>query len=294
MSFPKVGRERAEWGRRGTMVALLLLMALADQLPSQNLVPRVILHTDRLPLEEREFITGLDCTLVKLIREWDAAGGEKDLIVPVQIEVFFDKWGREGIYHRYNAGILVGFPGGAQFRDRRWEFYYDPYQRLSWGEQYHPLTGLLEFYLRLGIGVIMDKRAPLGGDPYYLQAQMISQNARFEALYSLGWSERRELVSQLSDTTIIGVRQAAYYEERGWQALRQKKEEEATNDLTRAAELILTSSSPSLTFQVGDHTIRWIDLSRLLEGLDKLGLTRLSDQVKERFYKETVPPEEKD
>ncbi|MFN3821602.1 MAG: DUF4835 family protein [bacterium] len=275
------------------LIALLLLVALTDHLLSQDLVPRVILHTDRLPLEEREFITGLDCTLVRLIREWDAVGGEKDLFVPVQIEIFFDKWGREGIYHRYSAGILVGFPWGAQFRDRRWEFYYDPYQRLPWGERYHPITGLLEFYLQLGLGVIMDQRALLGGDPYYLKAQMISQNARFEALYSLGWSERRELVSQLADTTLIPVRQAAYYEERGWQALRQEEEEEAVDYFTRAAELLLTSSAPNIIFRMGDHSIRWFELSRLLEGLDKLGLAQLYDQLSDRFSHEQGSPEQK-
>lgn len=246
-----------------------------------ELAPRVTLHTDRLPIEEKAWVKDLDSLLQRLIRETNWTRESDRLLLPVHIDIYFDKYGRDGFLHRYAAGVLVAFPGGTQFRDRRWEFYYDPNQRLTLGDPYHPLTGLVEFYLQLGLGVEMDRRGLLGGESFYQRAQTIGENARFEALYTLGWEERRELVRAIRDTSFIPVRQAAYFGEEGLRLLTQDQEAKARECLTQACRLLLQSTPEKLNLNYGDHTIRWMEIDRLLKSLEDTGLEDLAKTIEE-------------
>jgi hypothetical protein len=90
-----------------------------------------------------------------------------------------------------------------QFTDKYCRFPYQMNDPLFRDDvNYDPLTGLIDFYVYMTIGAEMDKRAILGGTPYYQKAQNVCTDAGFEQdeFYN-GWDRRKQLVeSMLSES----------------------------------------------------------------------------------------------
>lgn len=243
--------------------------------------PSISLHLDRLPEEEKVYLAGLDSELKRLIGEQTWAGSRPGFPFAVQIDLFFDKFSRNAILRRYEAGILIGLKSGVQFRDRRWEFPFAQEERLPWSDPYHPLTGLVEYYLALACGTEMDRYRPLGGEPYYERARMIAQAARFEALYALGWEERRRLAEKFSDSLWVTLRKAAYHFESGRRFLAVDNIEDAVPHLAEAVHLAMSTAPENLELKYGDHVIRFVDRQKVVDALTALEMWDELDEFEE-------------
>ncbi|MBM3325662.1 MAG: DUF4835 family protein [Calditrichaeota bacterium] len=259
-----------------------LIWTIFSSLYAQHLQPVVTLHTDRLPEEEKQYLSGLAGQLERLIRAANWVEKPYNYQFSLKIDIFFEKWTRTALQRRYTAGILVALKDGVQFRDRRWEFPYSQDEPLNFSDPYHPLTGLIEFYNYLALAREIDLLAPLSGDSYGQKAYFISQSSRSEALYALGWDARRELADYLNrDSTITSLRQAAFYARAGYYYLDKNIQTAAEDNLCRAAELLLQVPPQMVELHRDDHIIRFVDIARFAEALKEASLKDILSQFEE-------------
>jgi len=263
-------------------LTFVLLAGFNQPTLAQRIKGEVVFHVERLPLEEQQYLEGLDSELTRLMDDYPWTGGAHsyEYELPVQVELFFDKYSRSASYHRYTAKVLVELRSGIQLRDTRWEFRIHRDDRLYLGEPYNTFTGLIEFYTWICLGFEADSMAPLGGQPYYEKARLISEQARFETRYYTGWDYRRELARDLTqDTTYRNIRTAAYHAAVGIYYVEQGELESGRSHLTRAAELAMTGSCELLELHRNDHIIRFIEIGRFAAALEQVGEQKLLDRM---------------
>lgn len=247
---------------------------------AQQVKPEVVLHGDRLSFEEQHYLEGLDREIIRLIDKTAWTNGTYKYELPIRMELFFEKHTRKGTDHKYSAGIMIALRSGVQLRDRRWDFKFSREEKLHFGDPYDTFTGLMEFYILVCLGFEADRFAPLGGQPFYEKARAISESARFEARYSIGWDYRRDLINDLAqDTTYRNIRTAAYHAWAGEYYIKREESEAARSHLTRATELILMSSPDLLELRRDNHIIRFIERKNLADLLITAGEQRLLDQL---------------
>lgn len=102
------------------------------------------------------------------------------------------------------------------FNDEDWSFNYTPNRSLVHDElQFDDLTSLIDFYAYIVLGYDFDSFQPLGGTPYFSEAQNIVSLAQTTS--APGWARssnnrrnRAQLVSNLLDTNYETFRRAVY------------------------------------------------------------------------------------
>jgi hypothetical protein len=268
------------FGFRGTMRAwrlswIILLVLLSGKACAQQVKADVVLHIDMLPEDEKAYLTKLDDQLKAALNSFAWTDGKYQYDLPVRVDLFFDKYSRDGIYHRYTAGVLVGLKTGIQMRDRRWDFRYIDSPAPHIGDPYDTMTGLIEFYTWICLGFEGDRIAPQGGDPFYQRAQIVSQNARGEAQYYLGWDKRRELINAFVDTTYDAIRNAAYWSEAGNYFVSNGDTAQARQCLETTANIVLNLSPSLLELRRDDHIIRFVDRTSFAANLKNLEMDDL-------------------
>lgn len=101
------------------------------------------------------------------------------------------------------------------YNEESWNFTYTPNRTLIHDElQFDTLTSFLDFYCYLLIGYDFDSFSPLGGTPYFLEAQNVVSRAQSSAN---GWnrgglnqSGRAQLIANLLNPGYKNIRQASY------------------------------------------------------------------------------------
>ena len=109
----------------------------------------------------------------------------------------------------YNSTLL-------NFQDKDFEFQYGEYQPLDYNENQYTtnLTSMLAYYAYIIIGLDYDTFSPKGGDPYFVKAQAIVNQAGNSD--SKGWKaydgtrSRYWFVSNLLDPKFSAMRDAVY------------------------------------------------------------------------------------
>ncbi len=100
--------------------------------------------------------------------------------------------------------------------DDTWKFNYPQGRSFIHDElQFDELTGLIDFFIYLGLGYDFDSFSPLGGTPYFLKAQNIVDLAQTTS--AIGWSRstnnrrnRYTLITDLLNNSYEPLRQAYY------------------------------------------------------------------------------------
>jgi len=178
------------WLRILHLCLLFILTLYASPLSAQQFDADVVFHTDRLSLEEVDYIKGIDADIQNLINRKSWQGTKYNYTLPVRIELFFEKGHKGHIYHKYSASLMVALRSGMQLREKKWDFYIDSYKPLRIGDPYEPFCGLIEYSLWVCLGFEADRFSPLGGQEFYNKAKLVADKARFETKYSLGWDVR--------------------------------------------------------------------------------------------------------
>jgi len=254
---------------RRTILTLAIFGLISSPLFAQKVQPTVATHTDRLSQEERDYVVNLGDELTSLMSAYQWTTGKYRYPLPIQVDIYFDKYVRVGSVHRYTAGILVALKNGIQIRDKRWDFQYSQDYRLHFGEPYDTFTGMIEFCTNLCLGFEADRMAPLGGDGYYRKAQQIGELARSEALFASGWDDRREFAFSLTDTTYANIRLARFHAEAGAFFANKDNWEQATAHLAKTVELLIKCPASQAEFRRGDYILRFVDLDALVQTLNK-------------------------
>jgi hypothetical protein len=203
-------------------ICSLVMMATVASAPAQEVEASVSVNDDRLPLSARQEVTGFAEEMQRYINstrwtseEWD---GDK---VKMNISVVFDNISGD----RYSARMLVGSqrniykstslsPMMKIMDADGWSFRYSrnqPFQQDV--SRFDDLTGLIDFYVYIALGLDLDSYGYLGGSQMYERARQIAQRAQVRTDVD-GWStqetpgsySRFGLVRELADLRFNPIR----------------------------------------------------------------------------------------
>lgn len=167
---------------------LALLGALAAMpLRAQEIESSVAVNVDQLPISLQEEVAGFGDELRRYVdnTRWTEADWTGDK-VKMNFTVVFTGGSSEG---DYSAKILVGsqrsvyksenYSPMMKVLDDGWIFHYvrnQPFQRDP--SRYDELTGLIDFYVYLALGLDLDSYAEYGGSSMYDRANTIADRAQ--------------------------------------------------------------------------------------------------------------------
>jgi hypothetical protein len=149
------------------------------------------------------------------------------------------------------------------YHDKNWRFTYTPHRDLVHDKlQFDNITTLLDFYAYIILGYDYDTFSPLGGKPYFTEAQNLVSLA--QASSSRGWQRsstnqrnRAALASELLNPNYEPLRRAMYVYHRKGLDLFLKNQEKARKDILKALGMIqkaMRQTSRNLLFDIFFNT----------------------------------------
>jgi hypothetical protein len=192
-------------------LSFLLDVPLGGTAGAEQLDVTVELFTELLPFEKREKLDNFQMDLEDYLRDWDWIEDFQSAPIVFTFRMYLTDES-VGFEDRYGARVHVSNDFDLQYLDKDCHFAYQPDEHLDHDAIiYHPLTGLLDFYVYLIIGGELDKRSTLGGDPYFKKAQEVVQEALFSEFYR-GWNRRsEELVRIMAEENVLYRKMLAVY-----------------------------------------------------------------------------------
>ncbi|MFH1861530.1 MAG: DUF4835 family protein, partial [bacterium] len=188
--------------------SLALLALSTEQSMAQKLVAQLNQNTEKLTQESKDKLVSLTETIEQYINDFDWCDNSKRYTIPMQIDIFFEKAEATSFEDRYDARIVISSnKADFQASDKRWRFPYQISERLTHAEQFHPLTGILDFYIYQLLGQEFDRLKKLGGDTHYQKAKQIAELSKFSEFYQWGWKERVARIDSLLSETQIPLRE---------------------------------------------------------------------------------------
>jgi hypothetical protein len=180
-------------------VAFLVLALCGFSSPGsagEQFEAEIELFIELLPAEKQEKLEDFEEKLEEYFNDYDWIEDFSGPPISFSFRIYLvDE--STGFEDRYGARIHVSNNYDMQELDKDSHFPYRPHEPLEHEAIiYHPLTGLLDFYAHLVIGDEYDKRATLGGDPYFKKARDVVQRALFSEYYR-GWNRRREHIEAI-------------------------------------------------------------------------------------------------
>jgi hypothetical protein len=163
---------------------------------------RLLKGTDRqvlLPLEDelQRFFT---------TTTWDE--NYQDLGIALQIQIIFQGISTKGAARTYLAQALFSAGSDQRYFDTAVQFFYNPGAALYYDPvMFDPLASFLAFYANLITAAEIDTYEPMGGTTVYEIARSIALRGNASD-YPRGWSDRVQLVDDLSSN--YGLRKARY------------------------------------------------------------------------------------
>ncbi len=164
---------------------------------AQQFKSTVTLNISQLPQEKQKRVESLQETVRDYIENSEWTEEQYEFEVPFTLTMTLQDMS-ETYEDRYSAQMQVSNQRDMQHTDKYCRFPYQVNDQLYRDDaSYDPLTGLIDFYVYMALGVEMDKRARLGGTPYYQKAERICTDAGFgQDEFYTGWDTRKELVEK--------------------------------------------------------------------------------------------------
>ena len=104
---------------------------------------------DKLPLDKQEEFKDFAKLVERYISEYDWIEEEDVPPVEIGVQIFLEKQ-PTSIEERYNCTILVT-GDDIRYYDKRVVFPFQKGEKIEHGGQFHPLSGIIDFYLYLAI-----------------------------------------------------------------------------------------------------------------------------------------------
>lgn len=157
-----------------------------------------------------------------------------DLEIPVTIQVIFEGVSEKGGERVYSAQCLFSNELDQRYFARVIQFPYSSGQGIRYSPViFDPLSSAMEFYALLILAGEADTYEQLGGTRFYERTRELALRG-VQSLYPRGWSNREELVDQLSKNR--GFRLSRYYFYEAQALLREGEIELAEEALTHMVE----------------------------------------------------------
>jgi hypothetical protein len=198
--------------RAATAALALVCLGAAAPPPSsgQQLKASVKVILERLPLEKQKRLENLALDIETYVNDYDWTGGNTDWELPLNIQIYLQDISAS-FEDRYAGTFLISNTTDLQYFDKYWRFPHQAGDRLMHDESvYLPFTGFIDIYENLVLAAENDKYAAQGGAPYYERAKVLSDQARFNTQFMLGWDERIRLLQTLMGQENAGFRKAKF------------------------------------------------------------------------------------
>ncbi len=195
-------------------VTAVLLIATGLTLPTraQRPVATVRLNMEKLTNPEtREKLANLKEELERYVNDKEWTDNSYQYNIPVQIDILFERMQPTSHEDRWDARFILSNGSDYQASDKRWSFPYMIGKPFNWEGKFHPLTGMIDFYMYIMLGRELDKKKKLGGTIYYQKALEVVQQSKFSEFYQSGWKERQTLITKILSEDQIPLRELEYF-----------------------------------------------------------------------------------
>jgi len=206
-------------------IFFILLLSASVTLQAQELNCAVTVNADQITQTDRRIFKTLETSIYEFIntRKWTDDAFQLEERIECQILITVAEEVQSGRY-RGQASIVSRRPvyGSdynstlVNFQDKDFEFSYTEYQPLEFNENMFSsnLTHMLAYYVYIIIGMDYDSFSPKGGDPYFIKAQTLvnqASNADAQGWKSFdGSSNRYWLINNIMDPSFTAMRDAFY------------------------------------------------------------------------------------
>lgn len=189
---------------------------------------------DKLPLDKQEELKDFDEMVDQYINGY--AWVEEDDVPPIEIsvQIYLEKQATS-IEERYTCTILVTGPD-IRYYDKRAVFPFQAGDQIEHGATFHPLSGLIDFYIYLAIANEIDKLGYLEGQKYFDKAKAVMEQGKFTR-YNTGWDRREDLIDELYSDNYKKFREMKDYFFYATSIL-PKEKDEARKYMVKAMEML--------------------------------------------------------
>ena len=169
---------------------------------------KVVFDNSLLKIHEQQNILLLKQDIVRYIKttRWDE--DYSDLLIPLHIQFIFEGTVQKGAQEAFLAQVLFSTGTDQRYFDKSLQFPYGHGGTLYFDlVQFDPLSSFLAFYVNLILAGEIDTYEPMGGTRMLEMSREIALRGTASE-YSRGWSDRVQLVNDVS--TNFGLRKAKF------------------------------------------------------------------------------------
>lgn len=264
--------------------AATMLVASAAFLAAQEIDATVTVNSDQLSPAARQEIVAFGDDLQRYINDtrWTGSPWEGEKI-KVTFSVIFTGYNGSN----YSARLVVGSQRNinsseklspmVKIMDEAWNFQYVRSQPFIQDQtRYDPLTGLIDFYVYIAIGLDLDSYANLGGASTYEKAWTLAQRAQvrndvdgWSTQVSPGTYSRYELIRELTESRFAPLRRFLYdYHYNGLDLLSQNRQMGLDSANTALSGLVIAKDKlvqPSVLLRVMNDA-KYMEYAELFAG----------------------------
>lgn len=146
---------------------------------------------DKLPLDKQDELKDFGKLVERYIGEYDWIEEDDVPTVEIGVQIYLEKQ-PTSVEERYSCTILVT-GGDIRYYDKRIVFPFQKGDKIEHGGQFHPLSGIIDFYIYLAIASEVDKLGYLEGTKYFDKAKAVMEQGKFTR-YNTGWDWREDLI----------------------------------------------------------------------------------------------------
>ncbi|KAA3620190.1 MAG: DUF4835 family protein [Calditrichaeota bacterium] len=174
-------------------LTLVFSIVLANE-DDKTLRAEIQVILDKLPIEKQEELKEFDKMIERYVNDFAWIEEDDVPVVEISIQIFLEKQ-PTSVEERYSCTILVT-GGDIRYYDKRVVFPFQEGDQIEHGGQFHPLSGIIDFYVYLAIANEMDKLSYLEGTKYFDKAKAVMEQGKFTR-YNTGWDRRDELIQKI-------------------------------------------------------------------------------------------------
>lgn len=242
---------------------------------AQRPVATVRLNTDKLTSQEtKDKLINLKSELEQYVNDMDWTDNALQYNIPVQIDILFERMLPTSHEDRYDARFILSNGTDYQASDKRWSFTYMLGKPFYQEGKFHPLTGMIDFYMYIMLGRELDKKKKLGGTAYYQKANEILQLSKFSEFFQSGWKERQNHIERILSEDLLPLRELEYFfiQANQWFRLDNRK---TSGQYLRVILLRLEKLKPGTEELNKFYQVHHLDLARLMS------IMEMRDEIEE-------------
>ncbi len=175
-----------------TLVFLVPSMGLSQQLDAD-----ITIQSERLDASERQNLENMQYDLEQYLESYEYTDNAYGTVIPFIVQVYIQSGSQTATENVYSATLLVTNGTDQRYYDKSWEFSYREGTTFQ-HNVYHPVTGVIDFYVYLIIAGEVDTYGKLAGTPYFNQALEIS-NQGGSTGFASGWRDRVRRLDDLKN-----------------------------------------------------------------------------------------------